>query len=53
MFQSNKTLAAFYFIAFIVCLLVFLGKHSWGYLVAAVVWLALGVYCLVRKDNEL
>ena len=53
MFQSNKTLAAFYFIAAIVCFLVFLGKHSWGYLVAAVVWFMLGIYCLVRKDDNL
>ena len=53
MFQSNKTLAAFYFIAFIVCLLVFFGRHSWGYLAAAGVWFALGIYCLIRRDDKL
>ena len=30
MFQSNKTLAVFYFIAFLMCFLVFIGKtESW------------------------
>ena len=53
MFQNNKTLAAFYFIAFIVCLLVFFGRRSWGYLVASVLWLGLGVYCLIKKDDDL
>ena len=46
-------LAAFYFIAFIVCFLVFFAKRSWGYLVAAVCWLMIGIYCLVRKDDDL
>ena len=53
MFQNNKTLAAFYFIAFIVCFLVFFAKRSWGYLVAAICWLMIGIYCLVRKDDDL
>ena len=53
MFENNKVLAGLYFIAFVACFVTFLGSHSWGYLVAAVVWLALGVYCLVRKDDDL
>ena len=53
MLQSKNILAAFYFIAFIVCFLVFFAKRSWGYLVAAVCWLMIGIYCLVRKDDDL
>ena len=53
MFGSNKALAAFYFIAFVICLLTYIGGHKSGYLIAAVVWLVLGVYCLVRKDDDL
>ena len=53
MFQNNKVLAALYFIAFIACLITFFGRHSWGYLVAAVLWLMLGIYLLVRKDDDI
>lgn len=53
MFENNKVLAGLYFIAFVACLVTFLGRHSWGYLVAAVVWFMLGVYCLVRKDDDI
>lgn len=53
MFENNKVLAGLYFIAFVACFITFLGGHRWGYLVAAVVWLALGIYCLIRKDDDL
>ena len=53
MFENNKVLAALYFIAFVACFVTFLGRHSWGYLVASVIWLMLGIYCLVRKDDDL
>ena len=49
--ENDKVLAARYFIAFVGCLLTFIRGHQWGYLVAAVVWLALGVYCLIKKDD--
>ena len=41
---SNKLLAPVYFIAFVSCLVVFFTKRQWGWLVAAVVWLVLGIY---------
>ena len=53
MFQNSKVVAAMYFIAFIACLITFLGSHKWGYLVAAVVWIMLGIYCLIRKDDDI
>jgi hypothetical protein len=53
MFQNNKITAALYFIAFVACLITFFGRHSWGYLAAAVLWLVLGVYCLIKKDDSL
>ena len=53
MFGSNKVLAAFYFIACVICLLTFIGGHKWGYLIASVVWLMMGIYCLISKDDEL
>ena len=53
MITNNKAVAALYFIAFIGCLLSFIRGHSWGYLVAAVVWLMLGIYCLVKKDDDI
>ena len=55
MFENNKFVAALYFIAFIGCLLTFIKGHRWGYLVAAGVWCALGIYCLIkdRSDNDL
>ena len=53
MFRNNKAIAALYFIAFIGCLLSFFRGHSWGYLVAAVVWLVLGVYMLIRKGDDI
>ena len=53
MFRSNKAVAALCFIAFIGCFLSFLRGHSWGYLVASVLWLGLGVYCLIKKDDDL
>ena len=53
MFTNNKAVAALYFIAFIGCLLSFIKGHSWGYLVAAVVWFMLGIYCLVKKDDDI
>ena len=49
---SDKILAALYFIACVACAIVFFNSHRWGYLVAAGVWLAMGIYCLVTdKDN--
>lgn len=53
MFENNKVIAALYFIGFIGCLLSFFRGHSWGYLVASGVWFALGIYCLVKKDNNI
>lgn len=53
MFENNKVLAGLYFIAFVACVVTFFSGHKWGYLVAAVFWLGLGVYCLIRKDDEL
>lgn len=53
MFTNNKAVAALYFIAFIGCLLSFIKGHSWGYMVAAVVWLMLGIYCLIKKDDDI
>ena len=53
MFKSDKTAAAFYFIAFVVCLITFFGTHKWGYLVAAALWLVIGIYLLVRKHDDL
>ena len=55
MFENNKVLAALYFIAFVACFITFFGAHKWGYLAAAGVWLALGIYCLImdRNDNDL
>jgi hypothetical protein len=52
MFENNKVLAGLYFIAFVACLVTFFGGHRWGYLAAAVVWLVLGIYCLIRKDDD-
>ena len=52
MFQNNKAIAALYLIAFIGCLLSFFRGHSWGYLVASVLWLMLGIYCLVKKNDD-
>lgn len=53
MFENNKVIAALYFVGFIGCLLSFFRGHSWGYLVAAICWLMIGIYCLVRKDDNL
>ncbi|MBQ3369901.1 MAG: hypothetical protein IJG48_02655 [Mogibacterium sp.] len=54
MFQNSKVIAALYFIAFVVCLVCFIGGRGWGYLVAAVVWILFGVYCLISdKDDNL
>ena len=54
MFENNKVLAALYFIACVACVIAFFsGGHKWGYLVAAVVWLMLGIYLLVRKDDDI
>ena len=53
MFRSDKTAAIFYFIACVVCVLVFFGSHKWGYLVAAVLWLMLGIYLMVREHDDL
>ena len=53
---NNKTLAPIYFIAFISCLVVFFGKHEWGWLVASGIWLALGIYYFIKynkSDNDL
>ena len=53
MFENNKVIADLYFIAFVGCLLAFFRGHSWGYLAAAGVWFALGIYCLIRRDDKL
>ena len=53
MFENNKVLAALYFIACVACVIAFFGGHKWGYLVAAVVWLMLGIYLLIRKDDDI
>ena len=53
MFENNKVIAALYFIAFVGCLLAFFRGHSWGYLAAAGVWFALGIYCLIKRDDKL
>lgn len=53
MFENSKVIAALYFIAFVGCLLAFFRGHSWGYLAAAGVWFALGIYCLIRRDDKL
>ena len=52
MFENNKVLAALYFIAFVACIITFIGGHKWGYLVAAVVWLLLGIYVLISGKND-
>ncbi len=49
---SNKTLAPIYFMAFVSCFIVFLGKHEWGWLVAAVIWLALGIYFFIKYNRN-
>lgn len=52
---SDKVLAALYFIAAVACGIVFFNSHRWGYLAAAFVWIAMGIYCLVsdKTDNHL
>ena len=52
MFRSFKGAAAFYLIACVVCAVTFFGSHRWGYLVAAVVWALLAVYCIVRERDD-
>ena len=49
---NNRYLAAIYFIAFISCLVVFLGKHQWGWLAASGVWLALGIYSFIKYNRD-
>ena len=49
---NDKVLAALYFIATVACGIVFFNSHRWGYLVAAGVWLAMGIYCLVTDKNN-
>lgn len=53
---NNKMLAPIYFIAFVSCLIVFFGKHEWGWVVAAGIWFALSIYYFLkynRSDNDL
>ena len=52
MFGSFKAVAIFYFIAFVICVVTFFGSHKWGYLIAAAVWLVLGIYCIVRDRDD-
>lgn len=52
MFENNKVLAALYFIAFVACFITFISGHRWGYLVAAGVWLVLGIYVLISGKND-
>ncbi len=49
---SNKLLAPVYFIAFVSCLVVFFTKRQWGWLVAAVVWLVLGIYYYAKYNRN-
>lgn len=53
MFSNNKILAALYFVAFVGCLLTFISGRGWGYLAAAILWLVLGVYLLIKKNDDL
>ena len=52
MFENTKFVAAIYFIAAIACGVTFFSGHRWGYLAAAGIWLALGVYCLIKDRND-
>lgn len=49
---NNKNLAAIYFIAFISCLVVFFGKHQWGWLAASGIWLVLGIYSFLKYNRN-
>jgi len=49
---SNKMLAPIYFIAFISCVVVFYSKREWGWLVAAGVWLALGIFYFIKYNRN-
>ena len=49
---SNRYLAAIYFIAFISSLVVFFGKHQWGWLAAAGIWLVLGIYSFIKYNRD-
>ena len=49
---NNKMLAPIYFIAFISCLVVFFSKHEWGWIVAAGVWLAIGIYSFIKYNKN-
>ena len=49
---DNKYLAPLYLIAFIASLVVFFGKHQWGWLAASVIWLVLGIYSFIRYNRN-
>ena len=49
---SNKLLAPVYFIAFVSCLVVFFVKREWGWLGAAGIWLALGIYYYIKYNKN-
>ena len=49
---SNKMLAPIYLIAFVSCFIVFLGKREWGWLVASVIWLVLGIYFFIKYNRS-
>lgn len=49
---SNKLLAPVYFIAFVSCLVVFFVKREWGWLAAAGIWLALGIYYYIKYNKN-
>lgn len=53
--MNNKIIAPLYFIAFVACLVTFFSGRTFGYLVAAVVWLMLGIFYLIKSkdDNDL
>ena len=49
---NNKMLPPIYFIAAISCATVFYGKREWGWLVAAGVWLALGIFYFIKYNRN-
>lgn len=50
--KNNKMIAAIYFIAFIACGVTFYTTRKYGYLVASGAWLALGIYHVIRNNND-
>lgn len=48
---SNKLLAPIYLIAFVSCAVVYYSKRESGWLIAAGVWLALGIYFFIKYNR--